>query len=59
MVGVPQILGLVRTVETQIANVNNGVRGGLLDVPEHGVPVLLRLRRTTRQVGVRHQDHAH
>ena len=47
LVGVAQILGLVRTVETQIADVDNGVRGGLLDVPEHGVPVLLRLRRTT------------
>ena len=47
LVGVAQILGLVRTVETQIADVNNGVRVGLLDVPEHGAPVLLRLGRTT------------
>jgi hypothetical protein len=53
-----QILGLVCSVEAQVTDVDDGVRGSLVDVTEHGVPVLLRLRRTTRQVSVRHQDHA-
>jgi len=58
LAAVMQIIRVVRPVERQVAEVDDQVGSGLADIGQHGFPVRLRLRRSRRQVGVRHQDHA-
>jgi hypothetical protein len=53
-----QIRGVACAVEAEIAEVDHQIRGAGTDIADHNVPVGLRLRRSCRQVGVRHQDHA-
>ena len=59
LAAIVQVASAMRSVEGEIAKVDDDVGGVRANVAEHGIPVGCRFRRGRREASVRHQDHTH